>query len=108
MRPIRRDEAAWLEAAAAADRCRAARRDAEASDLFGRLLAEASAETCIRTYERIAPLYDTLDAVYERMWKQRLRRRLLRRARGRVLDVGVGTGHNLPHILPGSSWSASI
>jgi phosphatidylethanolamine/phosphatidyl-N-methylethanolamine N-methyltransferase len=73
----------------------------EASGLLTRFLAEASAETCLRTYERIAPLYDGLDALYERMWKRRLRRRLLRRARGRTLDVGVGTGCNLPHYPPG-------
>ena len=73
----------------------------EASGLLSRFLAEASAETCLRTYERIAPLYDSLDALYERMWKRRLRRRLLRRARGRTLDVGVGTGCNLPHYPSG-------
>jgi phosphatidylethanolamine/phosphatidyl-N-methylethanolamine N-methyltransferase len=66
-------------------------------ELLGRFLADASAERCLRTYQRIAPLYDALDAAYERMWKQRLRARLLRRARGRVLDIGIGTGCNLPH-----------
>lgn len=66
-------------------------------ELLGRFLADVSAEKCLRTYERIAPFYDALDAAYERMWKQRLRARLLRRARGRLLDVGIGTGCNLPH-----------
>jgi hypothetical protein len=66
-------------------------------DLLGRFLADASAERCLRTYQRIAPFYDALDATYERRWKQRLRARLLRRARGRVLDVGIGTGCDLPH-----------
>jgi phosphatidylethanolamine/phosphatidyl-N-methylethanolamine N-methyltransferase len=66
-------------------------------ELLGRFLADASAERCLRTYQRIAPFYDALGAAYERMWKQRLRARLLRRARGRVLDVGIGTGCNLPH-----------
>jgi phosphatidylethanolamine/phosphatidyl-N-methylethanolamine N-methyltransferase len=73
------------------------RRDPQPTTLFTRFLAEASAETCLRTYDRIAPIYDTLDALYERTWKRRLRRRLLLRARGRTLDVGVGTGRNLPH-----------
>jgi ubiquinone/menaquinone biosynthesis C-methylase UbiE len=71
------------------------------SGLLTRFLAETSAETCLRTYERIAPLYDSLDGLYERMWKRRVRRRLLRRARGRTLDVGVGTGRNRPHYPAG-------
>ncbi len=48
------------------------------------------------TYNRIAPLYDLLDAVYERSWKSKLRAELFARAQGRVLDVGVGTGCNMP------------
>jgi phosphatidylethanolamine/phosphatidyl-N-methylethanolamine N-methyltransferase len=70
-------------------------------ELLGRFLADVSAEKCLRTYQRIAPFYDALDGAYERMWKQRLRARLLRRARGRVLDVGIGTGCNLPHYPDG-------
>jgi phosphatidylethanolamine/phosphatidyl-N-methylethanolamine N-methyltransferase len=66
-------------------------------ELLGRFLADANAERCLRTYQWIAPVYAALDAAYERMWKQRLRARLLRRARGRVLDIGIGTGCNLPH-----------
>jgi len=49
-----------------------------------------------RTYERIAPLYDVLDAPYEWSWKRRLRAELFARARGRLLDVGVGSGCNIP------------
>lgn len=58
---------------------------------------EAACQDCVRTYDRIAPLYDLLDAAYERSWKGRLRAELFARARGRVLDVGIGTGANIPH-----------
>jgi phosphatidylethanolamine/phosphatidyl-N-methylethanolamine N-methyltransferase len=54
-------------------------------------------QDCVRTYDRIAPLYDLLDAVYERSWKGRLRAELFAHARGRVLDVGIGTGANIAH-----------
>jgi ubiquinone/menaquinone biosynthesis C-methylase UbiE len=52
----------------------------------------------IRTvYARLAPRYDREQWVAERLLLGRLRRRLLSRARGRVLDVGMGTGVNLPY-----------
>lgn len=61
----------------------------------------------MHTYARITPFYDGLDAIYEWMWKRHLRRRLLRRARGRVLDVGIDTSCNLPHIpRRSSSWES--
>jgi phosphatidylethanolamine/phosphatidyl-N-methylethanolamine N-methyltransferase len=60
-------------------------------------LLEAAHQDCARTYDRIAPLYDLLDAAYERLWKGRLRAELFAHARGRVLDVGIGTGANIPH-----------
>jgi ubiquinone/menaquinone biosynthesis C-methylase UbiE len=55
-----------------------------------------------RTYDRIAPVYDLLDGVYERAWKRRLRAQLFRHALGRILDVGVGTGCNMPFYPPGA------
>lgn len=55
-----------------------------------------------RTYERIAPLYDWLDGIYEHSWKRRLRAELFRHARGRILDAGVGTGCNMPFYPVGS------
>lgn len=57
--------------------------------------ADAFAEVT-RTYDRMAPVYDALDAVYEWSWKRRLRAELFAHARGRLLDVGVGTGCNMP------------
>lgn len=49
-----------------------------------------------RTYNRIAPLYDLLDGIYEHSWKRKLRAELFQHAKGRILDVGVGTGCNMP------------
>jgi phosphatidylethanolamine/phosphatidyl-N-methylethanolamine N-methyltransferase len=59
--------------------------------------SEAAHQDCARTYDRIAPLYDLLDAAYERSWKGRLRAELFAHAKGRVLDIGIGTGANIPH-----------
>lgn len=55
-----------------------------------------------RAYDRIAPLYDLLDGIYEHAWKRRLRAALFAHARGRILDVGVGTGCNIPFYPEGS------
>jgi ubiquinone/menaquinone biosynthesis C-methylase UbiE len=63
--------------------------------------ADQSWQATARTYDRIAPIYDLLDAAYERAWKAALRRELFRHARpGRLLDVGVGTGCNMPFYRP--------
>lgn len=60
-------------------------------------LVEAQAREVLRAYERIAPVYDLLDGVYEWSWKRRLRAELFAHALpGRLLDVGVGTGCNMP------------
>ncbi len=58
--------------------------------------SDASLHEVTSTYNRIAPLYDLLDAVYERSWKSKLRGELFAQASGRILDVGVGTGCNMP------------
>lgn len=54
-----------------------------------------------RRYDRIASIYDLYDAPMERLGGERRRKRLLARARGRVLEVGLGTGLNLPLYPPG-------
>lgn len=49
-----------------------------------------------RRYDRIAPLYDCLEAPMERLWFGAWRRRVWSVIEGdRILEVGVGTGKNL-------------
>ena len=51
-----------------------------------------------RLRERVtAAIFDRLNAGMERRYAGERRRKLLQAARGRVLDVGAGTGANLPH-----------
>ena len=64
--------------------------------------ADASCDATARIDDRIAPLYDLLDGVYELSWKRRLRAELFRHARGRILGLGVGTGCNMPFYPQGS------
>lgn len=81
----------------------------EDSPLLGGAAAEGSASTrhageqarVTRRYDRMAWLYDVYDAPMEWMGTARRRRRLLARAKGRVLEVGVGTGKNLAHYPAG-------
>jgi SAM-dependent methyltransferase len=44
--------------------------------------------------------YDPLSAPWEKRHGAKLRKELLEPARGRVLEIGVGTGLNLPHYPP--------
>ena len=46
-------------------------------------------------YERFARWYDLMDGIPEVLGVRRLRRRLLQRASGKVLEIAVGTGRNL-------------
>ncbi len=48
-----------------------------------------------RRYDRLARFYDVLDAPMDWMGGAARRQRLLARARGRTLEVGIGTGRNL-------------
>ncbi len=54
-----------------------------------------------QVYDRIARVYDVMTAPMEVMGGRRSRDRLMARARGRVLEVGVGTGTNLRHYPAG-------
>ena len=59
-----------------------------------------SVEKIRAAYEQWAPGYDRGQWISERLLLARLRQRLVSRARGRVLEVGIGTGLNLPHYDP--------
>ena len=48
-----------------------------------------------RKYDKFARWYDLMDGIPEVLGVRRLRRRLLQRASGKVLDIAVGTGRNL-------------
>src|SRR5215203_527025 len=50
-----------------------------------------------RGHPIFAALYDPMAASAERRWMGERRRRLLAGARGAVLEIGGGTGANLPH-----------
>jgi ubiquinone/menaquinone biosynthesis C-methylase UbiE len=53
-------------------------------------------------YDRVAPWFDLLEAVPDvLLGSRRLRKEVLGRAGGRVLEVAVGTGRNLPHYPAG-------
>ncbi|MBI4638123.1 MAG: methyltransferase domain-containing protein [Candidatus Rokubacteria bacterium] len=55
----------------------------------------------MRGIEQVPWIYDALCALYERMGLLRWRHWLVEGARGRTLDLGCGTGRNLPHYRPG-------
>jgi ubiquinone/menaquinone biosynthesis C-methylase UbiE len=50
-----------------------------------------------RVWDKSAPSYDRQIAFFEKVWFGGARQWLGQRARGRVLEVAIGTGLNLPH-----------
>jgi len=60
-------------------------------------LKRLTTAACFDTYERIAPVYDAFESLWEVSWKKRLRRMLFDGLQGRILDAGVGTGLNIPY-----------
>lgn len=68
--------------------------------------SKSTAQTKAR-YNRIAPIYDLMEAVVERSAFRRWRERLWSGVEGeQVLEVGVGTGKNLSHYPAGSRVTA--
>ncbi len=58
-------------------------------------------------YDRLAPFYDRMEDLTERRAFNRWRQDLWRRVQGpRVLEIGVGTGKNMPHYPPGVQVTA--
>jgi ubiquinone/menaquinone biosynthesis C-methylase UbiE len=56
-----------------------------------------------RVYDRTAKVYDLLEAPMDLMGGSERRRRAISGARGRVLEVGIGTGRNLEYYPAGVS-----
>ncbi len=52
-------------------------------------------------YDRVAGVYDWYTAPMEALGGRRARQRMLARAHGRVLELGIGTGLNLAYYPPG-------
>ena len=48
-----------------------------------------------RVYDRIAPIYDWFEAPMDQIGGRARRERVIAGARGRVLEIGIGTGRNL-------------
>lgn len=70
----------------------------------GKTLMNESGSTSLPTqeeirlkYNRFAPWYDLAEGLPELLGMKNLRRTLLQRALGQVLEVAVGTGKNLPY-----------
>lgn len=79
-------------------------RDRTISDPVTLASRDEGSDKVRRRYDRTARLYDALDRPMEltafRRWRP-LVWEALGEAPGRVLEVGVGTGKNLPHYRPG-------
>jgi ubiquinone/menaquinone biosynthesis C-methylase UbiE len=56
-----------------------------------------------RVWDKTAPTYDKQIALFEKIWFAGGRQWLGQRAHGRVLEVAIGTGRNLPHYRSGTS-----
>lgn len=56
-----------------------------------------TSEEISEKYDRIARWYDLIEGVPDLLGIRRLRQRMLRQASGKVLEVAVGTGKNLPY-----------
>jgi ubiquinone/menaquinone biosynthesis C-methylase UbiE len=63
-------------------------------------------QTRLSTFDQIAAPYDRGMAPLERLWLRRLRGQLVPQARGKVLEIGVGTGANLPFYAPSARLTA--
>jgi ubiquinone/menaquinone biosynthesis C-methylase UbiE len=62
------------------------------------MVEQTSANATQRRYDRIAPIYDAMEAVVEKVAFSGWRERLWSYVEGQtILEVGVGTGKNLPY-----------
>lgn len=68
--------------------------------MFGARRSESPTEKQRRVWDTSAPGYDRQMAFFEKVWFTGGREWVCSRATGRVLEVAVGTGRNLPHYPP--------
>lgn len=66
------------------------------------MAASTDQSAVTRAYDRVAAVYDLYQGPMEWLGLAKRRRRLLSRAGGRVLEVGIGTGRNLGYYPPGT------
>jgi ubiquinone/menaquinone biosynthesis C-methylase UbiE len=59
------------------------------------MAVDFSSQEISRKYDRFARWYDWVEGIPDLLGLSRMRRRLLRRASGQVLEIAVGTGKNL-------------
>lgn len=60
-------------------------------------MTASETDKALRRYDRLAPVYDLMEGVAEHRVMREWRRRLWSLVEGtRILEVGVGTGRNLP------------
>ena len=59
------------------------------------MATELTAKEISEKYDRFARWFDWVEGVPDLLGVRKLRRRLLQRASGRVLEVAIGTGKNL-------------
>ncbi len=61
------------------------------------MAVQLTSQEIARRYDRFARWYDFIEGIPDLLGIRKLRKRLLSRASGKVLEVAVGTGKNLPH-----------
>jgi ubiquinone/menaquinone biosynthesis C-methylase UbiE len=61
------------------------------------MAVELTPQELSRKYNRVARWYDRVEGILGLLGVSRLRRRVLQQASGKVLEVAVGTGKNLPY-----------
>jgi ubiquinone/menaquinone biosynthesis C-methylase UbiE len=70
-------------------------------------MAKDSTSQTKRRYDRVAPFYDLMEGMVERRRFSDWRKRLTERIRGpKALEVGVGTGKNMPYYPKGVAVTA--
>jgi ubiquinone/menaquinone biosynthesis C-methylase UbiE len=59
-----------------------------------------------KKYSRISNLYDIIEYPIEKFLLQKYREKVISRAQGKILEIGVGTGKNLPYYSRNSELTA--